>query len=367
MTNKNQEMTEIYTSFGGNKLLQHTDVLKSIQIDKKFRPIMIELCPTEVCDSDCPFCSVAGRPLKSYMPFAKIKKVLEDFKSLGAKSIEITGGGNPLLYRDKETKNDINDVIRYAYGLGYEVGFITNSHNLKLFAPDVHDMISWLRISLIQLDEGRAPEDYNFHGFPAERMGFSYIIYETGGIADPLSRTKKAYQGTNAESIKRIAKLIELHPGIKFARIYGNCLDKGGHPYYKSKFEDVVAELDKYGKMFIKEIGYDDGPHDDACYIGMLRPYIAPNPRGGDYQVYTCNSFVLNTRTYDLDYSLCCIDDVIPAWEKMNKNYQEKGYPYEVKGNKGCGWIDTCKYCYYQNSNKLLHEVGQEIPDKNFI
>ena len=97
---KHESLTQQYSTWG-DKLLQHTDVLYSIQNDKKFKPITIQLSPCETCSSGCPFCSVAERPLKSYMPFSDIKKTLEDFKQLGAKSIEITGGGEPLLYKDK--------------------------------------------------------------------------------------------------------------------------------------------------------------------------------------------------------------------------------------------------------------------------
>ena len=98
-----EELTQVYSTWG-DKLLQHTDVLDSIQSKKKFKPITIQLAPLEACDSDCPFCSVAGRPLKSYIPFKDIKQILTDFKTLGAKSVEITGGGNPMLYRDRQTK-----------------------------------------------------------------------------------------------------------------------------------------------------------------------------------------------------------------------------------------------------------------------
>jgi MoaA/NifB/PqqE/SkfB family radical SAM enzyme len=52
------------------------------------------------------------------MPFKDIKKTLEDFKFLGAKSVEITGGGEPLLYKDKETGDDINSIVEYAHELG---------------------------------------------------------------------------------------------------------------------------------------------------------------------------------------------------------------------------------------------------------
>ena len=86
----------------------------------------------------------------------------------------------------------------------------------------------------------------------------------------------------------------------------------------------------------------------------------------GEYKIYMCTSHVLNTKNYDLDYSLCDIDQIIPTWEKCNKNYQEKGYPYELKGNCGKNWSDSCKFCFYKFNNKILHTVAQEMPDKNF-
>ena len=130
MENKHKDLTQKYSTWG-DKLLQHTDVLHSIQKDKIFKPITIQLSPTEPCSSGCPFCSVAERPLKSYLPMVKIRKVLDDFKYLGAKSVEITGGGEPMLYRDKETKEDINSIIEYAHNLGYEIGMITNTGKLN--------------------------------------------------------------------------------------------------------------------------------------------------------------------------------------------------------------------------------------------
>ena len=82
--NKHEELTQKFSTWG-DKLLQHTDVLYSIQEKGEFKPVTIQLAPVEICDSDCPFCSVAGRPLKQYLPFEKIKKVLDDFRTLGAK------------------------------------------------------------------------------------------------------------------------------------------------------------------------------------------------------------------------------------------------------------------------------------------
>lgn len=361
-----QEKTQQFSTWG-DKLLQHTEVLNSIQNNKKFKPITIQLAPTEICNSDCPFCSVAGRPLKSFIPFSKIKKLLEDFKFLGAKSLEITGGGNPLLYRDKNSGHTINDIISYAGSLGFNIGIITNSHNLKVLKEENFQFINWIRVSLIQLDEGVTPEEYNFNNFPYSKLGFSYIIYDNEtGQADELSRTGRVYTGTTVETIRRIVKLVTLHPEVKFVRIAGNCLIKGNNQKIKETYSDIIKELDVHSKFFIKDIGNDDGPFDAGCYIGLIRPYVAPNPHGGDYQIYICTSHVLNKRTYDLSYSLGSIDDVISIWDKANERYKYTKVPYEVNGNSGKNWCDTCKFCYYKFNNKLLHSVAQEMPDKDF-
>ena len=63
MSQSYEEKTQKYATWG-DKYLQHTDVLYSIQYEDTFKPINVQLCLCEMCDSDCPFCSVAARPLK---------------------------------------------------------------------------------------------------------------------------------------------------------------------------------------------------------------------------------------------------------------------------------------------------------------
>lgn len=361
---RDKELTEKFSTWG-DKLLQHTDVLYMLQHEKRLKPVTIQVGLTEQCESDCPFCSVAARPLKSVMPWEKVVTCLESFELLGAKSVELTGSGNPLLFRNNG--KDINDVIELAHKLEYDIGIITNSHDLKVIKPENYEKINWIRISLIKLDEGFEPEDYNFRDFPTEKLGFSYIIYDsTGDKPDEFSRTKKPYKGTSEESINKIAKLVEINPSIKFVRIAGNCLIKGNNEAIKDKWKPIIDAVDKNSKFFIKEIGLDDDPYNEGCYVGGIRPYIAAHPNGGDYQVYTCTSHVLNKRTYDLDYSLGNVDDILIIWYRMAENLKSKGYPYEVKGNQGKNWCESCKYCYYKFNNKLLHTVNSKMPDSNF-
>lgn len=361
-----EEKTQKFSTWG-DKLLQHADVLYSIQDQKRFKPITIQLAPTEMCDSDCPFCSVANRPLKSYLPFDKIRKLLLDFKQLGAKSLEITGGGNPLLYRDKQSGATINDIIEFAASLNYDIGIITNTEKLERHLnPKVYDFINWIRISMIKVDEGKNPEDYDFGSFPIEKLGLSYIIYETNGQMDPCSRTKRAYEGTTRESIEKIAKVIELNPELKFCRIAGNALVERHQIIAREKFGSVIESLNHYNKFFIKEIWDNDKPFDDGCYVGLVRPYIAPAPEGDDYQVYVCTSHVLEDRTYKKEFSLGSIDNLIDHWNEANRLFRETGYPYEIRNNKGRSWCKACNACFYYNNNKILHTVSQKMPDGNF-
>lgn len=330
-----EQQTQAYSTWGG-KLLQHTDVLHAIQAKKEFRPITVQLAPTEACDSNCPFCSVSWRPVDKKIPFSVIEKGLREFRALGAKSIELTGGGNPLIYKDG-TKN-INDVIELAHDLGYEIGVITNTEKLsRHIKPENADKLAWIRISLIKLDEGKTPEDYDFTGFPIEKMGFSYIIYE----------------GTTVESIEKIARLVELNPEIKFVRIASDCLTEESLTI-KEDWGDIVQTLDVHKKFFIKEINDSFHAYQGGCWVGMIRPYWVWNG------VYMCTSHVLKHRNYHDTWKLCEGDKIQETWDRMNARFKAGQNPYDIDIQGQC-W-----HCYYFNNNRLLADVINELPDKNF-
>ena len=336
--------TQNYSTFG-DKLLQHADLLNEIQNDRKFRPVTIQLGPTENCDSDCSFCSVQNRDTKQKISFDKIVQVLTDFKSLGAKSIELTGSGNPLIYRDGDKK--FNDILQACVDLDYKIGIITNTEVLRrhIDAKRFADKIQWIRISLIKLDEGKKPEDYNFDGFDISKIGFSYIIYNK-------------YDGyknfTTKESLFKIKDLVELHPEIKFVRIAADCLTDESLTI-KDNWGTFIQEIDPYGKFFIKEINDNFHAFQEGCYVGMIRPYIVWNG------VYICSSHVLINRNYHPTWKLCDHKDILIAWGEMNQRFANGESPYDIDIS------GKCKHCYYFSNNKLLNSIIKEMPDKDFV
>jgi organic radical activating enzyme len=322
-----EKLTQRYSTFG-DKLLQHTDVLYSIQNNKKFKPITVQLAPTETCDLNCNYCSVKNRDKSKSIDIETIKKGLTDFKTLGAKALEITGGGNPLLY------HGINDVIDFAKKLSYDVGVITNSVvPTKYLSQQSIDALAWIRVSMSILDIN-LNANVNFSKISSSKLGLSYIINDktTEAIIDKIASIASTYD-------------------VKFVRLAPNCLNDNSLTI-KSDWNETIKKHNSRGKMFLKEINENFLPH-DHCYVGLVRPYWTHSG------VYICSSFVLATRKYEPDWKLCDVENVINFWRDCNNKFAAGSKPYDVDVNK-------CFHCYYYNNNKLLHTVATELPDKNF-
>lgn len=321
---KHEEMTQSYSTFG-DKLLQHTDVLFDIQYNKSFSPITVQLCPTNHCDLDCSYCSVANRNRKSEIDIETIYTGLLNFWDLGAKALEISGGGNPLLHPH------INEIIKYADDLGYDIGIITNSTNPSYYlTEDSINRIKWIRISLSALD---VHKNFDLSNIPSDKLGLSYIVNEktTPEIIHDISEMSKKYN-------------------VKFVRIAPDCTGDDSLTI-NAKWDDLI-DGENNSKLFIKEIG-DNYRAYEHCYVGMVRPYWVPEG------VFICSSHVLETLNYDQKYKMCDIENVIDFYLEANYIFSCGEKPYCIDTSK-------CFHCYYHNNNKILHTVASELPDKNF-
>ena len=326
------QQTQAYSTWG-DKLLQHTDRLHEIQANRRFSPITLQLAPTEVCDSDCPFCSVQNRPTTQKIPWYKIQNGIMAFYELGLKSIEITGGGNPCLYRDGQ--RTINDIISMCGHLRLDIGVITNTEHLSRHLS-AHSMekVKWVRVSLAKLDEGKKPSDFNFEGLPLGKLGLSYIVHA----------------GTTPATLDNIKAVAAANPDAKFVRIAADCLTEESMTI-KERLARFLDGLDP--RFFVKEIGDNFHAYPGGCWVGMIRPYWTSTG------VYICTSHVLQKRTYLPEYKLCDSENITETWNRMNERFAKGLPPYEID-------IPKCWHCYYANTNKLLSTVIHELPDKNF-
>lgn len=325
------QQTQAYSTWG-DKLLQHTDRLHDIQKHRVFRPITLQLAPTEACDSDCPFCSVGNRP-KGKIPFSDVVSGVNQFAELGCKSVEITGGGNPLIYRDGD--KTINDVINVCHVNGLKIGVITNTEVIsRHMSKESVDKCSWIRVSLAKLDEGFGPDDYDLSAVTDGKLGLSYIVHTQ----------------TTPKTFEMMKAIVEKYPAVKFVRVAADCLTHESVTF-KDKWGDLISSLGD--KFFIKEINDNYHAFQGGCWVGMLRPYWTSTG------IYICTSHVLMKRTYLPEYKLCDWDGITEAWESMNARFKAGKNPYEID-------VSSCGNCYYKNNNQLLSTVLNELPDKDF-
>ena len=333
-----QKDTQIYSTFG-DKLLAHAEVLADIQTKGIWRPITVQLSLLAACDSHCDFCSVSRRDLQHRLKFEDVQKCIADFRELGAKAVEITGGGNPMMYPQ------INEVVDYAHSLGLDIGIISNTENPgKILKPETAQKLTWYRCSLTKLEEGKTVADFDFDVIPKGKLGFSHIMNVK----------------TTPETIEQIAELVKRYPDVKFVRIAGNCLDSESIEGVKKDWEPIIKKVDELGKFFIKEIAGCHNAFPDFCGVGAIRPYVMD-----DGYIYICTSHVLKFRKVDSRYRIGVITDVKGMYEKMNKRFQETGtlYDVDIKGK--------CRECFYSNNNRLLNTIAggygkSRHPDANF-
>lgn len=319
----------------GDKMLQHTEVLYSIQKEKKWKPITFQLCPTGVCDFNCKFCSVGRRDKTISIPFKTIVKGLKDFKKLGAKALEITGGGNPLLYPK------INEVIKIAHNLGYDIGIISNSINPgKFLTRESASYLTWYRCSI---SAHHNLKNFNYTQYdlsiiPLGVLSFSYVINKD----------------TTTQILLDIINLVKTRSDAKFVRICPDYLDDEMIKTFKSKWAPMIEKADVEGKFFFKELIAECNAYPDFCGIGMIRPYVCE-----DGYVYMCSSFVLRKRKLEPEYRLGKLEDIKKIYKECNENFRRYGYPY-------CAPIGQCWHCQLGSNNRFLHNIVRNFEDKNF-
>jgi MoaA/NifB/PqqE/SkfB family radical SAM enzyme len=305
---------QLYTSTQ-TKLLHNLDRLREMQIGK-FRPISIQLSPTNLCSLNCIMCSVANRDKSEELSLEQCIQTLIDFKKLGAQTVENTGGGDCTLYPF------INELIGIESSLGYDIGIITNGVRLSNIKYENLQKLKWLRISLNCLDY---VEDIHINVPNNITLGFSYVITE---LSDENKLNKIAAYADKYEA--------------KYVRIVPNCLSI--EDITKST-EMIKPYLDKYPRFFFQQKKYNVPKR---CWTSLIKPFI-----NTDGWVYACSAAPLIGRKFGEHFRLCNITDISKYW------------------NSDPGAFDTsmCQEgkCFFAEHNNLIEQVITPCEHWNFI
>lgn len=306
-----------YTSMP-NKLLNHLARLGNAK-KERFFPINIQLAPTNKCNLNCEFCSVKDRA-DNELTLQQVQEIVTNFNHLGAKSIEITGGGDPTMYPY------INETINYCDKLGYKIGLITNGIALKNISVKNLNKLMWLRISLSMLDFN---ENFEWE-IPKIKgtLGFSYVWHAK----------------SKPELLDKIYALSLKHH-TEYVRIVPDCLEAKSQIKYRNEVAALIKQKKYEDKIFVQTKPYDVVK---PCYIGAFKPFI-----NADGYIYHCSAVPLYNRKFEKEWRICHIDDV------------KKIFPDNFKP---CS-AEMCRKgkCFYSEQNKLLNDLQIKVKHNGFI
>jgi len=316
------DLEKKYTSTT-NKLLAHPELLEDI---KKwiFRPLSLQLAPTDKCNLRCNMCSVDNRNWDE-LSIEQVVAALYEFRLLWAKTVEITWGWDPTMYRK------INELIENAIVMWYEVWMITNWILVtKTIKQENLDLLTRLRISLNSLDYVKDIDVPTINW----TLWFSYV------------RTEKS----DLKKLDKITYYAEKY-WADFLRVVPDCLDVATKENY---IKEIWPLIEKYPKLFFQQ---KEHRVPSNCWIGYIKPFI-----NSDWLVYMCSANPLIGRKFNPERSIWTINDIPWIYKRWDIWFK----------------TDKCQEwkCFFKEQNDLIKEVKDwlfipptdlQIPHKKFI
>ncbi len=309
-----------YTSTGYAKFINHPDVIKNIQVNKRGVPQSLQIAPTSKCQLNCEFCSNSKREKHESLDIFELEAFLYQFKDI-SKTCEWTGGGDPTLY------SGIDRAIYTASELGYQQGFITNGLDiLDRLSEASFSSLDWMRISLNGLDYEKTAQKppKSFKG----KLGFSYVWNE------------KSYIETMHE-----AKAICESYGGSYIRIVPDCISTVEEQEKNNRY--LAGFVEKFGEPFFFQPKTFKQP--DKCYWGYMKPFLLH-----DSYIYPCSSVVLNEaadRTFHEKYRICKMEDFYEVTQQ------------ELRGLS----TENCTHCVFYQQNSMISDLLNPDEMVNFI
>jgi MoaA/NifB/PqqE/SkfB family radical SAM enzyme len=374
-----QKPFDQYTSTG-RKFLSHKDAVELLQ-QSRAKPISAHVMPTDTCNHTCAFCSVLTRAGNS-LKLKQVEEFLSPLVKLGLKAVIISGGGNPILFRDGLL--NFNDLVNLITGFGLQVGLITNGMPLKDFngrkswktvSPETLDKFTWIRISMSGLDHPEQMVYVPDIDTSKVTLGFSYVYHDIyydeaeknhGKISTPRdlitplnANTKILYGKDRLEWLtEEIKKIVEQYKP-KYVRILPNCLEVDK---IASRCEELtkIAEAIQSKTVFVQ---YKPPQSPNVCYLGYFHPVL-----NSDGYVYPCDACVLNAaanHSYASPWRVC-------KWDEVAKLYDENLPIKSLIKNPH----EQCPECFNGKMNNLMEQVKhgldvaspeEDFEHKNFI
>lgn len=359
----------------GEKMFYHQEAMEKLR-GGRGQPVTTHVMLTDICNHTCAFCSVQARAGDT-LPFDDVVAYLDILLDYDLKSVILSGGGNPILYKCKRTGKDFNDVVDAAYARGLDIGLITNGMRLQEYGPlfnhrmswatvrpDTLDKLAWVRVSMAGLDHEEREVYVPDIGTTKTVLGFSYVAHDIynepadshhGKVSRPADiisgselRNPDVYFEERADWLTdQITDYIKLHKP-RYVRLLPNCLEPELIECRCKQLERMARTINFTVNREVVFVQYKPPKAPHACYLGYIHPVL-----NCDGYVYPCDSCVLNDaagHSFANPWRVC-------HWRDVAQLYERPVESLIVDPAK------TCPGCVFHQSNELLRDVVSGIPD----
>lgn len=371
-------LTSTFTSTG-EKLFYHQEAMQALR-DGSGKPIHAWLAAHDLCNHKCTFCSV-GERAGDVLSFNVIKPYFEKLAELGLKAVTLSGGGNSILYKCRETGADFNDLVDFLWNLGLQIGVITNgmpmknwypiddplsgiSHTAyrtswKAVRPETLDKMTWCRISMSGIDHNHKEQEVFVPDFDPGKttLGFSWIMSDSyeepthkhGWVSTPedikteMENRKVVLATDRIDFIEdRIKFYVERHKP-QYVRLLANCLQPQLIPERHRILSGIANRIDPT-VVFSQ---HKPPRQPKKCWKVLPHPCL-----NADGWVYPCDSVVLN-KTANHQFG--------SAWRICRAEQIGELYTDPSKFNMPDG---ICPGCVFSDQVDLIHDIvgGMETP-----
>lgn len=364
------DLDQSFTSTGA-KFFHHQDAMTKLR-NGRGQPIVTHVMLTDVCNHTCAFCSVQKRA-GELLPFEVVTGYLGILIKYGLKAVILSGGGNPILYRDKKSGMDFTEVVNWIHGRDLQIGLITNGMPLtpdydgvrlswKTVPPAVLDKLTWVRISMAGLDHPEKQVYVPDVDCMLTTLGFSYVahdIYDAPedphhGKVSTLRDLRLLTRGVDHSALsfeQRItdltAQFIDYCQRYKpaYLRLLPNCLEPDLIEERCKLLWEVAGEVNEAVGRDVAFVQNKPPSAPRACYLGYVHPVL-----NCDGYVYPCDSCVLNEAAdhqFANPWRMC-------RWDEVGQLYERPVHSLIDDPAR------TCPGCVFPKSNELLRHVVED-------
>lgn len=306
------------------KIFKNNDVVESLN-NGMVRPTHLQVIPTNKCNLSCGFCSCKDRDRRAEVGYGSLCRSLSTMAAMGAKSITITGGGEPLMYPD------ICSLIDYCDTIGIKTGLVTNGLLLERVPGECLSKLTWCRVSF---SDERAVD------------GFEYIIRAAVDSAPDVDWAF-SYVVTRNYDRDKLSFIVDLanRLGFTHVRVVSDLIDiDGSEPMARVK-ESLTVDDSKVIYQPRQEYTRGSNP----CYISLLKPVL-----GADGYIYPCcgAQYAIDGERLDLVSQM-----------RMGVIEEFPGLVFDQMFFDG----SICDRCYYSGYNEALGEMLSDVKHIEFV